>query len=189
MHNQAAFFSDPAEIMQRVNRELCENNEEMMFITSFLCILDLVTGELTYVNAGHNPPLIYRKEIENNSYIKEETELVLAVMQDTEYKKHSLWLKPGDRLFLYTDGVTEAMDEQGNLYGENYLLEVINGEECKEVYGRTLLQAVKESIQSFSGKAEQTDDITMASMAFLEYKTIETEKENVWSFETAVCNG
>ncbi len=185
MRSQTAFFSDPAQIMQKVNRELCENNEEMMFITSFFCILDLLTGELTYVNAGHNPPLIYRKEEKSSQYIKNEAELVLAVMEDMEYQKHRLWMKPGDRLFLYTDGVTEAMNEQGNLYGEHYLLEVINGEECKEVYGRTLLQAVKESIQNFSGKAEQTDDITMASMAFLEYKTIEKEEEHVWSFETA----
>ena len=185
MHSQAAFLSSPAEIMQKVNRELCENNEEMMFITSFLCILDLVTGELTYVNAGHNPPLIYRKETKNSRYIKDEAELVLAVMEDIEYKKYSLWLKPGDRLFLYTDGVTEAMNEQGDLYGDNYLEEVLNGEECKELYGKALLQAVKESIRAFSGKAEQADDITMTSMAFLDYKTIEKQEGNLWKFETA----
>ncbi len=185
MRSQAAFFSDPAEIMQKVNRELCENNEEMMFITSFLCILDLVTGELTYVNAGHNPPLIYRKETESSRYIKDEAELVLAVMENTEYKKHRLWLKPEDRLFLYTDGVTEAMNEHGDLYGDNHLEETLNGEYCKELYGGALLQAVKKSIQRFAGQAEQADDITMMSMAFLEYKTIETQNGNLWRFETA----
>lgn len=185
MRSQAAFFSDPAEMMQKVNKELCENNEEMMFITSFFCILDLVTGELAYVNAGHNPPLIYSGETKSSQYIKEEAELVLAVMDDTDYQKHKLWLKPGDRLFFYTDGVTEAMNEQGELYGDSHLEEVLNGDECREIYGGELVQAVRESIQRFAGKAEQADDITMTSMAFLEYKTIEKQEEEFWRFETA----
>jgi len=187
MRSQAALFSSPAEIMGEVNRELCENNEEMMFITSFLCILDLVTGELSYANAGHNPPLIYRKETKSSKYIKNEAELVLAVMEDTDYQEYRLWMQPGERLFLYTDGVTEAMNEKGDLYGDNYLEEVLNGEECAQLYGEALLQAVNRSIQKFAGEAKQADDITMVSMAFLGYKNIEKQEGDIWRLETAAA--
>lgn len=185
MRSQAALLLSPADIMREVNRRLNENNEEMMFITSFLCILDLITGELSYVNAGHNPPLIYKKKTQNYQYIKNDADLVLAVMEDTDYQEHTLWLEPGDKLFLYTDGVTDAMNEQGTMFGNDSLKELLNREEYKEFYGEGLLHTVHENIQKFAGSAEQADDITMISQLFLEYKSVEKHEGNIWSLKTA----
>ena len=185
MRSQAALFLSPAEIMKEVNKRLNENNEEMMFITSFLCIFDLVTGELSYANAGHNPPLIYKKRTKNYQYVENDADLVLAVMEDTDYQNHTLWLEPGDKLFLYTDGVTDAMNEQGRLFGNDSLKELLNREEYKEFYGERLLHAVHENIQEFAGSAEQADDITMISQLFLEYKSVEKHEGNIWSLKTA----
>lgn len=177
MRSQAAYLNNPAEIMEAVNKGLNENNEEMMFITGFFSILNLVTGELIYANAGHNAPLLYRAEKGEYEYIKEDADLVLGIMEDTTYKEHSLLLSPGDKFFLYTDGVTEAADIKGRLYGEEHLRELMNRKEMLELSGEALIKALNQDIQEFANGAGQADDITMVWVSYKEYKQIE-EKED-----------
>lgn len=175
MHSQASYLRNPADIMCEVNKRLNENNDELMFITSFMGVLDTVTGEFVYANAGHNAPLIYHADSGEYVYLEQQVDLVLAIMEDTEYTKQSMILKPGDKIFLYTDGVTEASDREEKLYGEDRLLHFLNQKEVVSLSGKELLEAVNQSLKDFADGAEQADDITMLSLTFHEYKAMETE--------------
>lgn len=175
MHSQAAYLRNPADIMCEVNKSLNENNDELMFITSFMGVLDTVTGEFVYANAGHNPPLLYRADSGEYAYLEQQVDLVLAVMEDTEYTKQSMILKPGDKIFLYTDGVTEAANREEALYGEDRLLHFMNQKEVVSLSGKELLSAVNQSLKEFADGAEQADDITMLSLTFHGYKAMEAE--------------
>lgn len=172
MGSQAIHLKNPAEIMNVVNKSLNENNEEMMFITSFMCVLDMVTGELSYANAGHNAPLIYSDSLHKYEYLKQNVDLVLAVMEDTEYLRQSVMFKPGDKIFLYTDGVTEAANDKEELYGEDRLLEYINKDGIVELSGRELIKNLSDDIKKFVNGAAQSDDITMLSFLFKKYKAV-----------------
>jgi len=152
-----------AEAVAEVNDRLCARNKNGMFVTAWIGVLTLSTGMLTYVNAGHNPPLL-GKGREGYTYLRERGGFVLAGMEGTEYRQKELRLECGDTLFLYTDGVTEANDEKGSLYGEKRLSELLNGR--TEAEPRQLAEAVWSDIQDFQGKAEQFDDITMLVLKY-----------------------
>lgn len=146
------------EVFELANRKLCEGNTAEMFITAWMGKLDLRTGKLTYANAGHNPPLLRRRE-GVFTYLRAKPNFVLAGMETTRYRCNELQLAPGDALFLYTDGVTEAFNEQNELFGEGRLealLAQTDGRNARIVCG-----AVAESLREFVGKAPQSDDITM----------------------------
>lgn len=147
-----------------INNILCDGNQTGLFVTSWMGILDTETGMLKYVNAGHNPPLYYSKENNSFSYVKVKPNFVLAGMENIKYKEYELQLKPGDKLFLYTDGVTEATNAQKELYGEDRLLEYLNNN-CKEDV-KTVIEGLKSDIDKFVGEAEQFDDITMLELNF-----------------------
>lgn len=153
----------PDEIFTRANEKLCENNDAGMFVTAWLGILDLSSGLLKFVNAGHNPPLIC-KSGGRFEYLKARSGLVLAGMEGIKYRKNELQLAPGDRIYLYTDGVTEATDSNTELYGEPRLLEFINT--VGEVSPEELCRRVEGDVDSFVGEAPQFDDITMLSLTF-----------------------
>ena len=146
------------EIFTRANEKLCENNESGMFVTAWMGILDLTTGNLQFANAGHNPPLLKRA---NGSfeYLKTRAGFVLAGMEGVRYRAGELTLSSGDRLFLYTDGVPEATNTENKLYGEDRLLTFMN--QNGTVDAVTLLPALKSNIDEFVGEAPQFDDITM----------------------------
>jgi sigma-B regulation protein RsbU (phosphoserine phosphatase) len=129
-----------------------------MFVTAWMGILDVPSGKLTFANAGHNPPLLKRA---NGSfeYLKTRAGLVLAGMEGVNYRCNEVTLYNGDRLFLYTDGVPEATDNNNKLYGENRLLEFIN-KNCT-LQSTELLPKLKTNIDEFVGTAPQFDDITM----------------------------
>ena len=146
------------EIFTRTNEKLCENNESGMFVTAWMGILDLGTGILQFANAGHNPPLLKRAN-GDFEYLKTRAGFVLAGMEGVRYRVGELKLSPGDRLFLYTDGVTEATNTENKLYGEERLVEFMN--ENSTVDSRKLLPALKANIDEFVGEAPQFDDITM----------------------------
>jgi sigma-B regulation protein RsbU (phosphoserine phosphatase) len=152
------------EILEKVNEELCEGNEAEMFVTAWMGILDLTTGELSFVNAGHNPPLLYRKDGEFE-YLRTKANLALAFMDGVQYKKHVVQLQPGDVLYLYTDGVTEATNASVELYGEDRLKNALNLDKNETVENRC--KRIIEDIDAFVGDAEQFDDITMLSMHYL----------------------
>ena len=146
------------EIFTKANEKLCENNESGMFVTAWMGILDITTGNLQFANAGHNPPLLKRAN-GGFEYLKTRAGFVLAGMEGVRYRVGELTLSPGDRLFLYTDGVPEATNTENKLYGEDRLLAFMN--QNSTVDAITLLPALKSNIDEFVGEAPQFDDITM----------------------------
>ncbi len=152
------------EVFTRGNDALCEGNDAGMFVTAWQGTIDLNTGLLQYANAGHNPPLIKRKD-GKFEYIKSPAGFVLAGMEGVKYKMQTVELKPGDRVYLYTDGVTEATDANNELYGEDRLLNALN---AKEFYSmEELCKYVKADVDAFVGDAPQFDDITMLGFEFV----------------------
>ena len=150
-----------SEIFMTANKKLCENNDAGMFVTAWMGMLDLKTGILKFVNAGHNPPLVRQADGEF-VYLKVRSGMVLAGMDGIKYRQNELQLMPGDRIFLYTDGVTEATDKNNQLYGEERLLETVNRNITQGT--RKLCEAVKANVDEFVGEAPQFDDITMLSV-------------------------
>ncbi len=163
IQNTALSGKRPEVVFGIVNKMLCENNEAGMFVTAFLGYLDLTTGSFTYVNAGHNPPLLKRKG-ENFDWLKSKVGFVLAGDEDTFYLQQEIQLAPGDELFLYTDGVTEAVNNKEELFGEARLLDTVNRSPALPV--KVLTQAVKREIESFAEDAQQADDITMLALRY-----------------------
>lgn len=154
---------DLGEVFSEVNKLLCESNSEGMFITAFEGVLDLVTGEFRYVNAGHEIPFICKKGETFQPY-KIRAGFVLAGMEGMRYKCGSMQLEPGDKVFQYTDGVTEATNKDNELYGMQRLEKILC--ENKDQSPSELLPRIKEDIDDFVGGALQFDDITMLCMEF-----------------------
>ena len=152
------------DIFTKANEKLCENNESGMFVTAWMGILDLTTGNLQFANAGHNPPLLKRAD-GPFEYLKTRAGFVLAGMEGVCYRANEITLGAGDRLFLYTDGVTEATNTENKLYGEDRLESFMN--KYASVEAVRLLPALKTDIDEFVGEAPQFDDITML---MLDYK-------------------
>ena len=174
-------------ILSKANEKLCEENEAGMFVTAWLGIVDMKTGMLSYANAGHNPPLLKHRQ-GTFEYLKTRPNFVLAGMEGVSYGKNEIQLLPGDELFLYTDGVTEATDEHQALFGETRLAEALNGAPEETVEGRC--KSVKTAIDEFVGDAEQFDDITMLAVRFYSFQDDESlitqadgaSIERVWDF-------
>ena len=146
------------DIFTKANEKLCENNESGMFVTAWMGILDLTTGRMQFANAGHNPPLLKRAN-GDFEYLKTRAGFVLAGMEGIRYRAGELMFYPGDRLFLYTDGVPEATNADNKLYGEDRLLAYMN--ENALAKATEFLPALKANIDEFVGDAPQFDDITM----------------------------
>ena len=156
-------FRDCAKILASVNDQFCENNELDMFVTVYIGVLTLSTGEYRYANAGHEYPALSKKG-GRFELIKEHHSPPLGCMEGIVYKEHKTTLSPGDIIYLYTDGVTEANDTKHELYGEQRLISALNLPYNGDV---TLLNKnVSDSILRFSGGAEQFDDITMLSLKY-----------------------
>ena len=156
---------DLGKVFTEVNQLLCESNSEELFITAFEGVLDLVTGEFVYVNAGHEMPFICKAGGNFEPY-KIRAAFVLAGMEGMKYRAGSMTLEPGDKIFQYTDGVTEATNVKNELYGMERLGAILN--KVKNGTPHDILPAVKKDIDEFVGEAPQFDDITMLC---LEYKT------------------
>lgn len=146
------------EVLTNVNTQLCQNNEAGMFVTAWMGILDLQTGLIKFANAGHNPPLVKHKD-GSYEFLKGKVNFVLAGMDMVKYKEQELQLQPGDEIYLYTDGVTEAHNSNNELFGENRLLESLNSTKGMSV--EDICKKVKEDVDAFVCDAEQFDDITM----------------------------
>ena len=146
------------EIFTLANEKLCESNESGMFVTAWMGKIDLSTGVLRFANAGHNPPIIVHDD-GKCEYLKSRTGFVLAGMEGMKYRENEITLDKGDRIFIYTDGVTEATDENEALYGEDRLMSYID--KNKSLKAEELLSGLKEDIDLFAGDAPQFDDITM----------------------------
>lgn len=149
---------DVDKVFAETNRSLCDNNDAGMFLTAWMGVVDLNTGHLTYANAGHNPPLLYRKN-KGFEYIKDKPSFILAGLETTKYRKYEIDLNPGDGIYLYTDGVTEANNIDSNLYGEDRLYKKIN--EISDMSTEDICLGIEKDVAEYAEGAEQSDDITM----------------------------
>ena len=159
-------LDDVAPLVACANDQLCQNNDAMMFVTAFVGMLDIETGRLAYVSAGHNPPLMFRAAEGKFSYLDVKRNLILGFRSGAQYQGQETILAPGDRIFLYTDGVTEAMNEEEELYGEERLLSCLNGTVPQNHGAKELLASVSSSLKEHVKTAEQSDDITMLALAY-----------------------
>ncbi len=148
----------PKEVLEKVNNQLCENNEAEMFVTVWLGILEISTGKMKCANAGHEYPAVMRKGGDFELF-KDKHGFVLAGMDGARYREYELELNIGDRIFVYTDGVPEATDCTNTLYGTDRMLDGLN--RAKSGSCRQLLEALHNDVNSFVGSADQFDDITM----------------------------
>lgn len=156
-----------SDIFTKANQKLCENNESGMFVTAWMGILNINTGVLQYANAGHNPPLILNGNGEYE-YLRTRAGFILGGMDGVIYKQSEITLNERGRIFLYTDGVTEATNENKQLYGEDRLIKFMN--ENKSIQTNEILQKIKENIDEFVGEAPQADDITMLIFDYIKQK-------------------
>ncbi len=160
---------DPAAALTRVNAELCHNNPAEMFVTAWVGVLDLESGRIIFANAGHNPPLRLRNH-EQPEWLRQRSGCPLACFETVTYKCCETCLKPGETLFLYTDGVTEAMDKAGGLFGEERLANMLEdavGDDVTKTAPRDLVQAVRRGTEDFAAGAPQADDITLLAVQYL----------------------
>lgn len=151
---------EPDQMLASVNRILAGDNESCMFTTVFCAILNIKTGEVRYANAGHNPPLIM--DAQGVRYLKPRTGLMLGPIADTEYVAERLILGPGDALFLYTDGVTEAKNPEEQMFGEDRLLQAL--EAVPRAKLTDLLVHIRAVVAGHAASAEQSDDITLLAI-------------------------
>lgn len=153
----------PSEILSRANNTLCDGNDAEMFVTVWLGIIDLETGEMCCSNAGHEYPALMREGGDYEMY-RDRHGLVLAAMEGVHYREYVIRLQPGDRLFVYTDGVPEAINGETEQYGEERLLRALNGLRREDM--KTTLAAVRRDISDFVDGADQFDDITMLGIIY-----------------------
>jgi len=158
IENHAKFNEDLSQAIEKVNNLAYERNDEELFVTIWLGKLNLKTGKLSYVNAGHNQPLI-KHDSNNFEYLKTHPNLVIGGMEGIQYNEHEINLNAGDMIFLYTDGVTEANDNYKEFYGKNRLKETINENKNKKL--NDILNEITKDIDKFCNNSEQYDDITM----------------------------
>ena len=166
--NNAQLGKNPKEVLETVNNLLNENNEAFMFVTCILGYLDLTTGVFTYVNAGHNPLLLYSKgenKIKSFNYLSCHNGFVLAVQENMLYKTNEITLQKGDVIFLYTDGVTEAFNTKEELFGEKRLLQKANNLTALPLHD--FIHALKKEVDIFTLGTEQSDDITMLVLQYV----------------------
>lgn len=161
--NAAQLGLSPKEALEKVNNQLCENNDAGLFVTVWLGILEIHTGKMKCVNAGHEYPAVRRKD-GSFELFKDRHGFVLAGMEDSKYREYALDLQEGDRLFVYTDGVAEATNARNELYGTERMVKALNIK--KDVSCKELLTLLHEDVDRFVGEAPQFDDITMLAMEY-----------------------
>ena len=163
IHDHATMGGTPAEILERVNKLVCADNDASMFVTVWLGILEISTGKLTSASAGHEYPMINT----SGSYeiLKDKHGLMVGAMDMARYKNTEIQLKKGDSIFVYTDGVAEATDASNNLFGTDRTLDALNtipdGASQKEI-----LESVRAAVDAFVKEAPQFDDLTMLGLKY-----------------------
>ena len=186
-----SFKHDTQNIMKRINISLCSNNDESVFVTCWLGILDLITGELKYTNAGHNKPIIIHNGVP--AYTTDKPGVVLGAFEGSEYKENTIMLDKNDKIILYTDGVTEAHNYYSELYGEARLLNYanINNGLCPKDF----VTKLRKELKTFANSAPQFDDITILMFKFdnenevLESRTFEAnvkELDNLFDYSSSL---
>lgn len=154
----------PASILTHVNDELSFENKSCMFVTVFLGILNIKTGELIYANAGHNPPYIMTKS-NGIQCLDKGHGVVLGATGNIAYKDYNAKLDSGDMIFVYTDGVTEAMNQEKKLFSEKRLAELLSSREYEST--EDAIHSVNASVKKYQGHADQADDITVLAVEYI----------------------
>ncbi len=147
-----------------MNDQLCESNEAQLFVTVWLAVLEISTGKCIAANAGHEHPALRRAGGEYELVVYRHSPAV-ATMEGIRFREHEFELHPGDSLFVYTDGVTEATNAEKELFGNDRLLEALNRDPDAEP--EKILSNVRDGIDAFVRDAEQFDDITMLCLKYL----------------------
>ena len=183
VQNIAMSGKSPAEVIKTINAQICANNREEMFVTVWFGVLDVRDGTLRAVNAGHEYPML-KKPGGDFELVKDTHGFVVGGFASSKYKEYELKLEPGAKLFLYTDGVTEASNEDSVLFGTGRTLEVLNKNKNEEP--EKVVQSVNNAISEFCGSAPQFDDITLMCLEYFgkgntEMKeiTVEAKIENI----------
>lgn len=152
----------PEEALRQANARLCAENPEGMFVTVFVGILDTASGEYVYANAGHNYPVFGQNPKE---FLKTKSGIPLGVIETAKYSESTVYLQEEDEILLYTDGVTEAQTQAGELFGDDRLLKICS-EMQEELDEQKKIEVIHNAINTFAGEAEQFDDITMLLLRY-----------------------
>ncbi len=159
-----SLFANPSDVISAMNKELCKESESAMFVTFFICILNIKTGDMNYCNAGHNPPLVH-KAGQGFSYLYiDDPSPPIGVLEDTVYATHKLKLFPEDIFCLYTDGITEAMTKDNIQFSEEKLLEIMTQNKDESV--ADIVNNIKFAVVEHASGADQSDDITMLVLKY-----------------------
>ena len=163
LQNCASIGGSPAEIMKRTNKMICANNKEEMFVTIWFGILDVSSGQMKAVNSGHEYPA-FRKKDGKFELMKEKHNIATGIMEGVSYSEYEIQMEPGDKIFLYTDGVPEATSKETELYGTDRLIDALNQKGDGTPYD--ILMEVRHSVNEFVKDAEQFDDLTMMCVEY-----------------------
>lgn len=163
INDRARMGGTPAEILSFINDGICEHNKAEMFVTVWLGILEISTGKLTFSNAGHDDPA-YALSGGDFELIKHKHGLVIGAMSGIKYRDEQITLNKGDKIFLYTDGVPEATDNNNRLFTLNKMLDALNAAKSLDV--KSIIGAVRKNVDEFVGEAPQFDDITMLCVEY-----------------------
>ena len=161
--NYAMTGMSPAKVLEAVNKQICANNKAEMFVTVWLGILEISKGKLTAANAGHEYPVVKFPDGGFELY-KDKHGFVIGGMDGVVYKEYEIDLEAGSVIFVYTDGVPEATDADGNMFGTDNMLSALNG--CPDTSSDALIKSVREAVDSFVLDAEQFDDLTMLCIKY-----------------------
>ena len=175
----------PAEIISSVNKQICENNNAGLFLTVWLGILDIPSGILKAVNAGHEYPAVRHADGSFEIY-KDKHNFVVGGMSDILYKDYEILLQPGDTIFQYTDGVTDASNSDNELFGDERMLAVLNNN--PDAAPDKILQNMAAAIDKFAGETPQFDDITMLCLRYNGMERQKMENEVIWEGDAALDN-
>ena len=167
IQTQAASGRSPGVVLENVNRLICENNQEDMFVTIWFATLDLRAGLLTAANAGHEYPVL-KKPDGNFEIYKDKHGFVIGGMKDLKFREYEIQMEPGAKLFVYTDGVAEATNAEKELFGMERTVDALN--EAKDGTPDEILRTVNGAVERFVGSAEQFDDLTMMCIEFRQKK-------------------
>jgi len=161
--SNAKMGKTPAEILTDTNAAICQNNREEMFVTVWLGILEISTGKMTAVNAGHEYPAI-RHPGGSFSLFRDPHGFVVGGFDGVRYKEYEIQLEPGSRMFLYTDGVPEATDADKKMFGTDRMLEALN--QHPDAPPEEMLENMRSAVNGFVRDAEQFDDLTMLALVY-----------------------
>lgn len=160
LKNESNSIKDPKKILENVNRQMCQDNNSGMFVTMFFGILDLKTGEVEYSNAGHTKP-IGKMQSKSFKEIDIKKQFVLGGMPNLKFKTDKIWMKKGDILFMYTDGISEAQDKNGICWGKENIISALDSLDTDKCDLKFISETVCNKVYDFMGDMPQSDDITM----------------------------